>query len=256
MRLSVSNEPVLWLGALLMLGGFAGLAVSATVDRPLLSTVLGHIGGISIGAGFVDLLNHFVMARRLMRQVSSQVIYALQLPLEDFYQNRHELPRLEQELQGAAEIWLAWHVGSVQGAGTLPFRTLPCQNSRLLLTHPDSPQLDGLAKVLGRSKESMRVNIIELTRHAVDCGVAVRWFDGPLGSSMVITNPMDQGGWARLEFIIPYERPTERPSIRVSTRKGQAAYQKAVDAYKQMWEHATDAPAGVSNGLALEGSAI
>lgn len=242
MSLWINDEPVLWLGAGLILAGLAGVIVASAYDHSMPGIVLGHVSGISIGAGLVDLLLHFTMLKRLLRQVSEQVTHAIQLPLEDFYQGRHELPSLEQELKGASEIWLAWHIGSVQGSGTLNIGALPCERRRLLLTHPDSGQLDGLAKILGRSKDSMRSNIFELTRLATRCGIAVRWFDGPLSTSMVIVNPRDPEGWARLEFLMPYQRPTERPSLRVSKRRGQAAFKNAIDTYEQVWNNAVEAP--------------
>lgn len=242
MKLRTFDEPVVWIGALLSVIGLAGVTVAGILEVSIGSIVLGHLSGVSLGAGLVELLLHFTTAKRLLGQVSAQVMHALQLPVEAFYQSRHDLPRLEQEFEGASEIWLAWHIGSVQGSGTLSPRALPSRNTRLLLTHPDSRHLDELAKVLGRSRESMQSNIMEVTRLARESGIAVRWFDGPFGSSMVIVNPQSPTGWARLEIIIPYGRPTERPSIRVSNRKGQEAFQKVLNSYEQVWSKAIEAP--------------
>lgn len=249
MRFRSSDEMVVGLGAGLILAGVAGIILASILGDSFMATVIGHFSGISLGAGLVDLLVHFTMLKRLVKQVSDQVAHSIRLPLEEFYQSRHELPRFEHEFRGASEIWLAWHVGSIQGTGTLTLRDLPCASSRLLLTHPDSTYLEGLAKILGRSKSSIRSNILELTRMAKECLVEVRWFDGPLGSSMVIIDPRSPSGWARLELLIPYGRPPERPSFRVSMGKGQSAFRRVIEAYERVWNNAEDVPASTLSGM-------
>jgi hypothetical protein len=235
-------ERIAWVGSTLVLLGIIGTLLAPQIQNPTLYTLVSHLGSICIGAGLVELVMQFVAVRHLVRRVSSQLIYTLQLPLEVFYENRSALPSWSQELNGVSEVWFAWHTGTVQGASGLINIINQTEKTRLLVTHPDSKSLEEIAKIGTRSKAAMQYDIKELTKKARENGIKVRWFDGPIGNSIIIGNPSSPNAWARIELMIPYIEPTARPNIQVSMDKGKGAFQTILDGYKNLWNNSVEPP--------------
>jgi hypothetical protein len=108
-----------------------GILLTSAIDNPALRTLVTHVSGIFIGAGFVELALHFFGARYIAQLTSSHVLRVMHLPVEAFYETRHTLPDLADELETASEVWLAWPIGSIQGASGFGTLNIPAATAYL-----------------------------------------------------------------------------------------------------------------------------
>jgi hypothetical protein len=93
-----------------------------------------HFGSVLVGAGAVELVIKYLAVKEIARRASEEILRAQNLSVEQFYETRDTLSSWAQILDGASEVWLAWHTGSVQGVAGLPdnLRSI----ARLILIDP------------------------------------------------------------------------------------------------------------------------
>jgi hypothetical protein len=231
---------VRWVGLTLILLGIIGLLSSPLIPKgqELIQSLLSHVSSVLIGAGITEVVIQHLSVRHLVRELSFQFHTALGLALDHFHEDRHTLMPLEEELKGANEVWLAWRIGSVQSVGGI-FAT-HAKQVRLLLTNPDSAVIREHAKVTHRTIQQLQADLRSLTAAAVQQGYEVKWFDGPIGDSMVVSNPGKPNAKARIEINIPFSKPAERPSLLVSKERGGIVVDRLVESYKVLWGKGTD----------------
>lgn len=230
---------VRWVGLTLILLGTVGLLSVALVpiNREVLRSLISHLSSVLVGAGITEVVIQHLSVQHLVRELSYQFRSTLGLALDRFHEDRRTLMTLEDELKGATEIWLAWRIGSVQSVSGI-FKT-PVKQVRLLLTNPDSAVIPELAKVTHRSIQQLQDDLRSLTSAAAKKGYEVKWFDGPIGDSVVLSNPRKPNARARIEINIPYSRPADRPSLLVSKDRGGIVLNRLVDSYLELWQKGT-----------------
>ncbi len=141
-----------------------------------------------------------------------------QLPNTQAFPSRKALPpSLDAELGSANEVWLTMHTGSVKGVDgdLLKTRRKLC----IVLSHPDSEALVQIAKIASVGLEKLQNDIRELTVRLKASGAEVYWFDGLIANAITIADPELRSGWARVEAILPFMQPQDRPSIKATIRR-------------------------------------
>ena len=73
------------------------------------------IGGILLGIGLVELVFKLFVEKDLVKKISHQICYDMRQPLEEFYQDRNELPSFKDTLKDCSQVWVAWPTGGVAG---------------------------------------------------------------------------------------------------------------------------------------------
>ena len=204
--------------------------------------LLFNLGSIFIGAGLVELLIQFFAVKDLTEKVVLEILDRLRFSLEAFYENRNSLPRLNEVLANVSEVWFAFHAGTVMRGGGLRGIAGLVQKMRIIVTHPDSAVVEQHAKIFNLSKETVQHGIKDLTREAQRRGVEIKWYNGPIANSVIIANPSSENSWAQLECLVPYADADDRPSFRVSLKKGKRALQTILAAYGQLWEESEEPP--------------
>lgn len=148
--------------------------------------------------------------------------------------NRQSLKPLDEELGDAKEVLISMHTGSVKHADGNLLKTR--RKLRVVLTDPDSPALTEVAKIVHRSAKEMANDIRGITARLKETGNEVRWFDGPISNSLVITDPSLPSSWARVEVLLPFLEPTERPSLKASASRNPAFVARAKSAFEYLWD--------------------
>ena len=198
-------------------------------------TVLVTIGSVLIGAGVFDIVFRLVAFQHFVDKLSFTVIRALKLPIRAFYESRSSLDSVEHELSDVEEIWAAWHVG--------PYRDFEAffprgRRGRILLTSPTSSALLELSKIRKGDVATMASVIRNISKHAIEKDIEVRWFDGPVCNNLIIADPRKDGAWMRVELIVPYESPQRRPSFMVEKDGNRGLYDTFASAFDQTWQAA------------------
>ena len=238
------DRKILVMGTLVILCGILiGIIPLILTEDPNLHSIGFQFAGIVIGAGIVELLIQFVAVKRLIDDASNELSKKIKLPIEEFYENRDELPSFKDELKEAKEIWFAWHTGSVQAVAGLE-KITSAKKVRLIVMHPKSSSLDEIQETGTRPKNLLQEDIELITRRAKEIGIKVRWFKGPIFNSVIICNPnaRSKKAWARIEFVIPFGLVKDRFSIRVSKYKGSTMFNKLLESYKTLWSNSIDPP--------------
>lgn len=213
------------------------LKVPIWFSYPLFS----NLGSILIGAGLVELLIQLFAVKDLTEKVTLEILNKLHLSLEAFYENRGPLPRLSEVLTNVSEVWFAFHTGTVLQAGGLRGIVNLVKKVRIIVMNPDSV-VDQQVKMFDLSKDTVQHGIRDLVREAQERGVDIKLHDGPIGNSILIVNPCSESGWAQVECLVPCVGADDRPSFRVSLKKGKRAFQTILSAYKQLWKESEQPP--------------
>ena len=108
---------------------------------------------------------------------------------------------LNTALGDAKEVWFSWHAGTVKVAQSDLFKR-PRQ-IRMVLTHPESQALREVAKITSLTADQRAPGIHALTAAMKEAGGSVGWFDGPVANSIVIADPEQPFGWARIAASTP-----------------------------------------------------
>ncbi|MBI4006862.1 MAG: hypothetical protein HY356_09340 [Gammaproteobacteria bacterium] len=148
---------------------------------------------------------------------------------------------LESELGESNEVWFAWHTGSVKFAeGDLLKRP---RKIRMVLTHPKSHALSEVAKVGKVSVEHIAPGIYALTEAVKAVGGSVKWFDGFVANSIIISDPeKPSAGWARIEMLLPFGDPASRPSIRVRASTNPELFARVKNTFEALYNNSSVPP--------------
>lgn len=165
-----------------------------------------------------------VVARLGTRRTNSQALQA--------YASRPP-QTLKEELHGVKEAWFAWHAGSVKLAqGDLLHSS---RSLRVLLTKPGSKALTELGKVVNLNGAQMSKDVRALTKLLVAAGHQVAWLDGFIGSSLIIANPTSKDAWARVEALVAFAAPAQRPSVVLKKAANPDSFAVVVESFKKLW---------------------
>ncbi len=197
-------------------------------------TVLTTIGSILVGIGIFEVIFRLVAFQHFVDKVSNTVLQALKMPIRAFYESRSSLDSVEHELLNVDEIWAAWHVGPYRDFET--FFPDGRRVGRILLTSPKSSALHELGKIRKGDVATMASVITNITKHALEKNIEVRWFDGPVCNNVIIANPKKDSAWMRVELIIPHGSPQVRPSFLLEKTLNNRLYDTFIDAFEKMWE--------------------
>lgn len=141
---------------------------------------------------------------------------------------------LGEELHGVKEAWFAWHAGSVKLAqGDLLHSS---RSLRVVLTKPGSKALTELGKVANLNGAQMSKDVRALTKLLVAAGHQVAWLDRFIGSSLIIANPTSKDAWARVEALLAFAAPAQRPSVVFRKATNPDSFAVAVDSFEAMWK--------------------
>ena len=241
------KERVTWIGITFILLGIIGFLLTIIVQDPIVKTFISNLAAVCLGVGLVELVIQFFFIKHFVRDVSSQVAHTLNLPLEKFYENRDDLPPLDEELKDVSEVWFAWHTGSVKKAEGINDIIKKIPKICILLAHPDSKSLDELAKICGLGKDTLKEDIKALTKLvAQKSNIEIKWTKELIGNSVIIANPNDtEKSWVRVELIVPHVDTKERPSFRVSKNKGGKTFQIILQGYKDIWNNHSETPSDI-----------
>lgn len=168
----------------------------------------------------------------------------------EFYDDRVSANRatgeLEDLVRGAEEVWGAWHTGT-HGGQTDVFTYNKGDKlifSRLILMTPDTKEGSYLTKYhapyFGMTPEEIASDINITTRTAlVGDGKnkpQVRHFPGPLMNSLLIGNPKQKNGWARVEIQMPHsDKPRVRPMAIIKAKERPQLFERLCDIYEKVW---------------------
>ena len=159
-------------------------------------------------------------------------------PLEEFYQDRDELPPFKDTLKDCSQVWVAWPTGGVAGQQGFikELSSNKIEDARIILTHPDSKSLDASVEI-GEIRKDLEGQIKTCTEMAKKYNIPVKWFKGPIRHSIIIGNPNSRKnkGWARIEMNIPFQETIARPSIKISQNKGKETFEKIKQWHEAMW---------------------
>lgn len=241
------NRLIKWLIAtvgivFILLGIIIIYAILPIIENPNLASVLSQLSSILIGIGLVQLVIEFVATKHLAEKVAKEISYKINLPLEKFYQYRNELPALSDELTNCTEIWGAWYTGGLV-ASTGEIKYFKGKKTRIIVTHPDyEDALKAIEKITNSNISELKNEIIEFTKKANENNIYVKWFKGSVGNSIIIGNPNSRRnkGWARIEFIVPFGDPIDRPSIEVSQLHGIEFFEKIKNWHLKMWDESEE----------------
>jgi len=202
-------------------------------------SVVTTLGGVMVGAGVVDYVSYGVMSQHLVNGVKSEILRVLHYPISGFYESRKVLDPLRDQLKDSSELWIAWHTGRVASTMTLFSRA---QTVRIILTHPESNQIKELVKLTDEDAEGLTKDIRYTTKTLLQQKADVRWFDGPLCNSLIISDPHADRAWLRVELLIPKVKPDRRPSVLIEKSKAPELFQTFCDSYEELWSTSKQPP--------------
>jgi len=116
-------------------------------DYKIYSSFMFNLGSVLVGAGTVGLIFDYVAKEDLIERVSGRVDHINKMDLEEFYENRNDLPGLPETLKDCEEAWCAWFTGGYM-ALTGKINGFKGIKTRLILTKPDSSSLDHFKIIL------------------------------------------------------------------------------------------------------------
>ena len=144
---------------------------------------------------------------------------------------------LTDELRDARRVWMTMHSGTLQGIDLDILRATSTRGVRILVTSPVSRALDEVAKIGGRSRALLAGDIEEFAGKLLDVGAQVRYFDGPIATSSIIVNCGDPDAWARVEVLIPFAPPKQRPSVLANQVDGREFVEQVAMSFLNLWDH-------------------
>lgn len=144
---------------------------------------------------------------------------------------------LTDELKDARRVWMTMHSGTLQSIDLDILRATSTREVRILVTSPASRALDEVAKISGRSRELLAGDIEAFAGKLLDAGAQVRYFDGPIGNSSIIVNRGDSDAWARIEVLIPFAPPKQRPSVLANQADGSDFVEQVATSFLSLWDH-------------------
>ncbi|MSO91955.1 MAG: hypothetical protein EXQ86_00980 [Rhodospirillales bacterium] len=107
---------------------------------------------------------------------------------------------------------------------------------RVILPDPASPDVKRLAAHLPEGKD-LPDNITSSSRLLLrGHKVHVRWYPSLLFHSMLIVDSEKNSGFFHDELVLPFTKPTERPSVRFYRREFEDVVVAAQAAFDRMWD--------------------
>lgn len=93
-----------------------------------------------------------------------------------------------------------------------------------------------LGKVANVTGARMSKDVRALTELLVRAGHQVAWLNRFLGSSLIIADPTSKDAWARVEALVPFAAPSQRPSVVIRKADNSDAFVVIVKSFEQMWK--------------------
>lgn len=206
-------------GIMLIIGGSVyALVKGAHVDLVGIAFV---ILGIVITGVFL------LRWRRSLKRIGPSTI--------EFYSSRSVLNEtrggLTKELQSLSDGWVSW----TTFASVLSIDASLLKNvSRMVLRHPDSPDLEQIAKVQQVPMEHIKSMINQAVTVVRKHGVPIYLAKFPV-PDITIHNPRGNDAWVRVETFLPGVPAGKRPSFIVRRSEYQDLFEAIKFAYEQMW---------------------
>ena len=144
---------------------------------------------------------------------------------------------LDDELTNVTQAWVVWPCGTViPGLNKASISKI----DRAIFTDIIKPvDFAPYAKMMTLGSHPFRQNLYQATAQLRDAGHEVKWHRHPT-TSMLIGNPTSDGGWARLEILLPYTRAADRMSMVVYRSKEPEVFKGIVEAFEAMWKESVE----------------
>ena len=141
---------------------------------------------------------------------------------------------LKKELEGIYVAWASWYAGT-HAATEETFRTTH-KPQKLLLLDPDGKFAQITARLFLRPLHHFKADVETARDKALEAGVDVRLFDGPM-TLMLIAEPETRSGkgWVRVEIAIPDS--ALRPNIVIHEAAYPELFQEFVAAFKAVFDN-------------------
>jgi hypothetical protein len=154
---------------------------------------------------------------RIWRREAMQMVY----PVRGLLRSGHEY----------YAIWLSGRGVFESGADIRAVK-------QLILAHPESDYVSRLQGSLPGYYD-LPGDIRGTTQQARHAGVAVRWFRGFGGVSVLICDPNSTDSWAHVELILPFADPSRRPILRLENRSREYI-SDLHDGFRGIWNASED----------------
>lgn len=154
-----------------------------------------------------------------------------------FYQDRSELPSLDEQLKDTKELWLQFFGGSVINAAHLHDVFFKGRKVRLILPHPYHPAYQDMCKLFVQDLSAMQGDILNLTKLAKKHkNIEVRWYKGIISNGLIIGNPHSNENWARIEILMPFRETHSRPILRINETNAPKLVIKLKESFEETWK--------------------
>ena len=158
-------------------------------------------------------------------------------PQIEFYDSRQQLQTLRplmSQIKSAQVIWAFWRTGTeVYVTSAVKHGSI----KRIILPNPSSPNLEAIARATDKEKSDFAAEVIKLTKESISANVAVRWYSGWIGNTLMIGDPDADDAWAHVETLFPYSTGKEWPSFRVKRTKQRQLFDMLKTVYQQLWDN-------------------
>jgi len=203
----------------------------------LVITIIGITGGISSWTALNDPLKTILLIVSIIALVIGlAIIISRRFFLIPFVQRPYI--SLEQEIKRSNEVWFSWYSGSVKLAEGSLFENN--HKYKFILTKPNSMAIHEIGKVANIGEEELNSDIIKFTNIIKSKKHEIKWFDGFIGSSMIISDPEKSIGWVRIEAFLPYIGSKFRPSIKIYKKYNETAFLRYKNLFLDLWEKGVD----------------
>lgn len=160
-----------------------------------------------------------------------------------YYESRDKAPDLIKELKDDEKAWVLWHVGGkVETDKTdKSFKSQESKIQKMILIHPNSEYLSGLADITLSEKNKLHTRLGWL----IDKMTSLRSYPGEdnihlyrglPGTLITLSNPERNDAKALVQVVIPHEEATIRPCILVEKTKNEPLYQRISYYFDLVWK--------------------
>lgn len=185
------------------------------------------------------------------KKIKSEAIEGEKQPIFSFYINRTELMRttgtLADLLSVYERVWAIFHTGEISKVSGVLAK---CRIERLILTDPRDKYMMKKLEPRGNNAKQYQDQIRQVAEMASKNGSDVRYYKGPIGSSLIIADTMrladdkfSEQAWAQIETGIPFLSPQDRPSFVIYNKdNGKDAFNAFLSHFNTMWNRSEPAP--------------
>ena len=197
-------------------------------------TIIGILGGTSSWVALDDPLRIILLIISILVFLIGLIyIFSLRWHVVPYIQRPNY--SLEKEIEKSSTVWFAWHTGSVKLAEGSLFEDN--HKYKFLLTKPNSPTMDVIGKVANIGADELNSDVIKFTDIIREKKHYIRWYDGFLGSSLIISDPEEKTGWVRVEAFLPILGAKFRPSIKFYRKYNEKEFLMYKQLYETLWKN-------------------